>query len=127
MNPETLRDAANVVLIVGLLVAACGTFGVNYFRGQVEKTRSSAAKIKEQQSDNRASTLQANVSELVAGKDELLRQNSELSTLVKSLRGQVGERDSTIQQLTNEIAATKRYSYVSTLTFNGMVYVKGDV
>src|SRR5882724_8953009 len=93
MNPETLRDVANVVLIVGLVTAACGTFGVNYFRTQVEKARAAAEKDKQQQSDNRAATLQAKVNDIVVGKDELLRQNSELSALVRSLRGQVGERD----------------------------------
>jgi len=127
MNPETLRDVANVVLIVGLVTAACGTFGVNYFRTQVEKARAAAEKDKQQQSDNRAATLQAKVNDIVVGKDELLRQNSELSALVRSLRGQVGERDLRIEHLNNEIAATKRYSYVANLTFNGMAYVKGDV
>jgi peptidoglycan hydrolase CwlO-like protein len=113
--PEALRDYANVALIVGLVIATFDTFGVNYFRSQVEKH-------KQQQSDERATTLQTKVNELVTGKDELLRQNSELSELVKSLRGQVGDRDLIIQQLNNEIAATKRYAYIATLTFNGMVY-----
>jgi hypothetical protein len=46
---------------------------------------------------------------------------------VASAQGKVGERDKTIQQLHDEVAATKRYSYIATLTFNGMVYTKGDV
>ena len=107
MNPEALRDAANIVLIVGLIIAACGTFGVNYFRSQAERARAAAAIEKDQLSDSRATTLQSNVDDLVVGKDELLRQNSALSALVESLRGQVGARDLTIEHLNSEIAATK--------------------
>lgn len=44
-----------------------------------------------------------------------------------SAQGQVGERDKTIQQLHDDVAATKRYSYIASLTFNGMVYTKGDI
>lgn len=39
----------------------------------------------------------------------------------------VSERDKAIQQLHDEEAATKRYSYIASLTFNGMVYTNGDV
>src|ERR1039457_6838586 len=121
MNSEALRDVANIVLIVGLVVAACGTFGVNYFRGRVEKERGEKAKMKEAQSDARAANLQGDISDLVVGKDELLRQNSELSVLVNSLREQVGVKDSTIQHLQDEISAVKKYSYVAGLTFNDVV------
>jgi hypothetical protein len=46
---------------------------------------------------------------------------------VAAAQGKVGERDKTIQQLHDEVAATKRYSFIATLTFNGMVYTKGDI
>ena len=77
--------------------------------------------------ETRLSNLQTQSIEIIAGKDEILRQNAALSTLVKSLRGQIEMRDAAIQQLQDEIAVVKRYSYVAGLTFNGMVYTKGDV
>jgi hypothetical protein len=40
---------------------------------------------------------------------------------------QVSGKDKRIQQLKDDVAATKRYTYVAGLTFNGMVYTKGDV
>jgi len=39
MSPETLRNLANFMLIVGLGIAALGTFGVNHFRSVIEARR----------------------------------------------------------------------------------------
>jgi hypothetical protein len=127
MTAENLRDVANVLLVLGLILAACGTFGVNYFRGRVEAERIEAARARERDAEANAGTLRSQVTELVAGKDELLHQNQELSGLVKSLKGTVGEREATIERLQAEVDAVRRFNYIATLTMNGSPYMKGDV
>lgn len=68
---DFLRNASNVVLIVGLFLAALGTFGVNFFRAKLEKQRETRQAEREGQREAREALLGSQVDELVAGNKRL--------------------------------------------------------
>jgi hypothetical protein len=77
VDTETLRNFSNWVLWIGLFLAACGTFGVNHFRGKferekdliranVERERDIVAQQKAADADRQATTLKADIARLVS-------------------------------------------------------------
>jgi len=118
MSAETLRDVSNLLLWVGLIAAACGTAGVNYFRGRIERERESAAQAKEQQVELRASTLQSKVDDLLKGNEAVVGQNKKLLADIRGYQEDLRARDERIRELESAAKAARR-GLVDRHDFNG--------
>jgi type II secretory pathway pseudopilin PulG len=80
---ETLRNVANVLLVIGLALAAAGTFGVNYFRGRHEKEREERQAAKEAQQATHEAEFQSKLEALLDGNQVLQRQLAPFEKLAK--------------------------------------------
>lgn len=118
MSAETLRDLSNMLLWIGLITAACGTFGVNYFRSSVEREREAGARAKERQAESRASTLQAKVDELLKGNEAVVSQNKKLLADIQGYQEDLRARDTRIHELESAAKAARR-GIVDRYDYNG--------
>jgi tetratricopeptide (TPR) repeat protein len=118
MTAETLRDVSNFILWAGLIAAAFGTAGVNYFRARLEREREAEAKTKEQQVEFRASALQTKVGELLKGNEAVVTQNEKLLADIKAYQQDLQARDQRIRELETAAKAAKR-GVVDRYDFNG--------
>jgi hypothetical protein len=118
MTTETLRDISNILLVLGLVAAACGTFGVNYFRGRLERERGAASQAKELEAETRAAALQVKVDELLDGNKAVVGQNQKLLGDIQKYQADLLARDERIRELESAARAAKR-GVVDRYDFNG--------
>jgi tetratricopeptide (TPR) repeat protein len=118
MSTETLRDISNILLVLGLVAAACGTFGVNYFRGRLERERGAISQGKEREAELRASALQGKVDELLEGNKAVVGQNEKLLGDIQMYQTDLLARDERIRELEQAAKAARR-GLVDRYEFNG--------
>jgi hypothetical protein len=118
MDAATLRDVSNFILWAGLVAAACGTFGINYFRTRVERDRERTSATTQEQSARHASDLQAKVDELLRGNEAVVSQNKQLLSDIQGYQRDLRGRDERIRELEAAAKAAKR-GVVKRYDFNG--------
>jgi hypothetical protein len=105
-------------LVLGLVLAALGTFGVNYFRGRLERERGAVSEHKEREAETRATALQAKVDDLLDGNKAVVGQNQKLLADIQKYQADLSGRDERIRELEQAAKAAKR-GVMERYDFNG--------
>lgn len=117
LTAEALRNLANIVLVIGLALAALGTFGVNFFRARIEKQRELRQADKEVQQTAREHELSQKLQSLLEGNqalqerltpfEKLARErypNSASEDALRRLQVDIGELDARAKALEERAA-----------------------
>ncbi|MBK9168924.1 MAG: hypothetical protein IPM24_15845 [Bryobacterales bacterium] len=107
MDPGFLKTASNVVLAVGIVLTAIGTFGAYYFSSQIEASRDAAEVARRKDDQIARDQLNEQVGRLVAGNDELRERLTPFEALARERYPGLDEPEA-LERLQNELSTVSK-------------------
>ena len=111
MSIAVLQSIFYYILVAGIIFTCVGTIGHGYFSKKVDQK-------KEQESSSQIKKVTEQNNELIAGKNELLIQNKDLSKKIGIYQKDLQEKDQKIEELDKKAKMSAR-NVTSMYDFNG--------
>jgi tetratricopeptide (TPR) repeat protein len=111
MNPSGLQNIFTISLWIGIVITAIGTIGSQYYSKKVDQ-------YKEQKTSATINTLNEQNKELIDGKNELIKQNKDLSEKIGRYQQDLQEKEEKIKELDKKAKMAAR-GVTSIYIFNG--------
>ena len=106
MDFEFWKTASNVLLTVGIVLSAAGTFGAYYFSNKLDQERGVAETRRQAEEDAARRTLNEQITQLLRGNDELRNSLTPFERLAEARYPALGQGEA-LNKLRAEIASTR--------------------